>query len=267
MKGSEQQDVQIVLPYVGFDGLVRLVFEARELYVSEVVVQKKTYLRYVNDLLNSIQHHDAYDARSKNEHTKNVQILAELLRKHQAFVKHHFSLEDFTVDTVREMIRRFNMGDVSPSPNNTGQSPSSSNKTAEQNSCGVSSRHHIPANIISLIVHCANEADLFVEGISTEYFASYYAGSLRTPPQARKNTEIVEFFDYLAAKGLIEANWQHVIDRDKLIMSSSGRSFLTKGVMASTLSRLNAQPASCSIRRIMDIIDTYIKEHKIQFPH
>ncbi len=77
------------------------------------------------------------------------------------------------------------------------------------------------------------------------------------------NCPLVEFFDYLASKGMIEPNWQHVIDRDKLIISSSGRRPLSKGVMASTLCRISGKPATCKILRIMDIVDEYMKEHKV----
>ena len=255
--------MQIVHPYVGIDGLIRLVLTAREQYTNEVVTQNKTYHRYCNDLLSSINYHDALDAYSKNEHAKNVQILTELLRKHQAFVKQYFVCDKFTDETVREMLQRFNQGDVSVPPTGTGQSPSASHNTAEQNSGGISSRHHIPSDIVSLIVHCANEADLFVEELTPEHFASYYAGKRPTPLQANSNVEIVEFFDYLASKGMIEPNWQHVIDRDKLIISSSGRRPLSKAVMASTLCRISGKPATCKILRIMNIVDEYLNEHKV----
>lgn len=145
--------MQIVHPYVGIDGLIRLVSTAREVYNKEVVIQKKTYHRYSNDLLSSINYHDALDAYSKNEHAKNVQILTELLLKHQTFVKHYFVCDKFSDETVREMLQRFNQGDVSVPPIGTGQSPSTSSNTAEQNSGGISSRHHIPSDIVSLIVH------------------------------------------------------------------------------------------------------------------
>ena len=255
--------MQIVHPYVGIDGLIRLVSTAREVYNKEVVIQKKTYHRYSNDLLSSINYHDALDAYSKNEHAKNVQILTELLLKHQAFVKHYFVCDKFSDETVREMLQRFNQGDVSVPPIGTGQSPSTSSNTAEQNSGGISSRHHIPSDIVSLIVHCANEADLFLEELTPEHFYSYYAGQRTAPLQARSNVEIVEFFDYLASKGMVEPNWQHVIDRDKLIISSSGRKHLTKSVMASTLCRINGKPATCKILRIMNIVDKYMEEHKV----
>lgn len=261
---SELENVQIVHPYVGIDGLLRLVSTAREQYLDEVVVQMKTYRRYCNDLLSSINHHDALDAYSKNEHAKNVQILTELLRKHQAFVKHYFVCDRFSDETVREMLQRFNQGDLTVPKIGTGQSPSTSDNTAEQNSGGISSRHYIPSDFVSLIVHCANEADLFVEELTAEHFTSYSAATLATPLQARSNVETVEFFDYLASKGMIQSNWQHVIDRDKLIMSSSGRRFLTKSVMSSTLCRINGKPATCRILRIMGIVDRYIEEHKVK---
>ena len=261
---SDTQGTPIVRPYVGIDELVRLVLEARALYVREVVGQNKTYSRFSNDLLSSIVFHDAHDAYSKNEHAKNVQILTELLRKNKAFVKHYFIQDDFSADTVREMLLRFNQGDVTIPQNITDQSPSPSSSAAGQNSGSVSSRHRIPADIVSLIVHCANEAKLFWGDVTQEQFDAYYDGKLQHPLQAQHNVEVVEFFGYLADRGLIHRNWQHIIDKDKLIISSSGRRPLTTAVMSSTKSRLTRRTDTCNVMRIADIIERYIKEHKVE---
>ena len=261
---NDTQEVRIIRPYVGNDGLVRLVSEIRELYVYEVVTLGKTYARYISDLLSFINFHDSTDAYSKNWHTRNVQILTVLLRQHKAFVKHYFTQDKFSDETVREMLVRFNHGDVSVPQSGTDQSPSTSPNTADQNSGGASSRHHIPSAIVSLIVHCANEANLFFGDVTPEHFDAYYAGTLQHPLQARRNVEVVEFFSYLADRELVLPNWQHIIDKEKLIVSSSGHRYLTKEVMAATKSRLSRHPDGCNIMRIVDIIDDYIKEHKVE---
>ncbi len=256
--------MRIVRPYVGNDGLIRLVSEAREVYIYEVVTHGKTYFRYINDLLSFINFHDSADAFSKNWHARNVQVLAVLLRKHKAFVKYYFNQDKFSDETVREMLVRFNRGEVSVPQEGTDQSPSTSLNTADQNSEGASSRHYIPSATVSLIVHCANEAKLFLGNVTPEHFAAYHAGTLQHPLQAKSNVEVVEFFSYLDDRGLVLHTWQHIIDREKLIISASGHRPLTKAVMAATKSRLSKQPDRCNIMRITDIIDQYIKAHKLE---
>ena len=43
--------------------------------MAEVVNQNKRYLRFAEDFINSHKFHDAKDARSKNEHEKNLGII------------------------------------------------------------------------------------------------------------------------------------------------------------------------------------------------
>ena len=66
-------------PYVGKEGLYKLCRELNSQYMAEVVNQNKRYLRFAEDFINSHKFHDAKDARSKNEHEKNLGIIKALL--------------------------------------------------------------------------------------------------------------------------------------------------------------------------------------------
>lgn len=242
-------------PYIGEQGLARLVSQARIEYRKEVLTGQKTYHRYCCDLLASITYHDSKDAWSKNEHNRNIQAVSELLLKHKPLVDFYFNKEDLSEDNLHDLIRNFNMGKMPFKEENTGnvELPDTVRK---------SNLTKMSDYTISFIVQCANEADLFLEHLSAEHFTAYYEGHPLSPLTSANNEKIVLFFKTLESEGIIRHNWQHIIDRDRLIKSSSGRGFLTKAVMASTLSRVSNRLATVGDTRFLDFLTRKIKEYK-----
>ena len=62
--------------------------------MAEVVNQNKRYLRFAEDFINSHKFHDAKDARSKNEHEKNLGIIKALLFGNRKIVEKYFPLKN-----------------------------------------------------------------------------------------------------------------------------------------------------------------------------
>lgn len=102
----------------------------------------------------------------------------------------------------------------------------------------------------------------FFETVTEKHFSSYYEGKPLPPLTARSNERLVIFFKTLESCCLIRKNWQHVIDADHLILSSSRKGFLTKAVMASTLSRVLNRTATADDKRLSDYLDKQLKAYK-----
>ena len=115
MKGRKTNGGHRVPPYVGEQGLSRLVSKARSEYQEEVLTGRKSYRRYCNDLLASIVHHDATDAWSRNEHDKNLRAVTDLLTLHHHLVEDYFGRAAFPASDYQELMERFNKED-SPNP-------------------------------------------------------------------------------------------------------------------------------------------------------
>lgn len=256
MKGRKSENQVKVSPFIGEQGLARLVRQARIEYQKEVLAGRKTYHRFSSDFLASIIYHDSTDAWSKNEHNRNIQAASELLLKNKPLIDFYFNMEELSEDSLHDLIRNFNKGQM---PSKECSDTSEANLPKTDKKSGVTK---INDNTISFIVQCANEAELFLERLSKEHFVAYYEGHPLPPLTSANNEKVVLFFKILENEGLIRHNWQHIIDRDKLIKSSSGRGFLTKAVMASTLSRVTNRVATANDTRLVEFLTGKTKEYK-----
>ena len=268
MKGRKTNGGHRVPPYVGEQGLSRLVSKARNEYQEEVLTGRKSYRRYCNDLLASIVHHDATDAWSRNEHDKNLRAVTDLLTLHRHLVEYYFGRAAFSAGDYQELMERFNKED-SPNPLPTAVAAAAMPNTSPGERPAVKricADIRLGDQVISLIVHCANEAELFSDVLTREHFEAYYNGEPLTALRARKNTHVVLFFKMLEDNGLIQRNWQHIIANEKLVVSSSNKGFLTKAVMSSTLHRVNEEaPVPADIKRLRNIVDKHLTEYKRKY--
>lgn len=64
---------------------------------------------------------------------------------------------------------------------------------------------------ISFIVQCANEAELFMEPLTTAHFTQFYAGQPLPPLTSANNENLVLFFKTLENEGFIRHNWQYIM--------------------------------------------------------
>lgn len=257
MKGRKTENLHEVSPFIGEQGLARLVSRARNEYRKEVLTGCKSYHRFCSDLLASVVYHDAKDAWSKNEHNRNLRIVTELLLKRRPLVDHYFSKTEFSEADFHLMMADFNKEETA--------SEESTNTAKPANPPKADPKHYhtrMGEDTISFIVQCANEAELFMEQLTTAHFTQFYAGQPLPPLTSANNENLVLFFKTLENEGLIRHNWQHIIDKHKLVKSSSRHSFLTKAVMASTLSRVSNRPANTNDRRLLEFLNKKIKEYK-----
>ncbi len=111
---------------------------------------------------------------------------------------------------------------------------------------------------LDLIVQLANEVCLFKEVLNADDVAGRYAKDTLLTVASKNNTRLVLLLDKLASHDVISYNWQSVIARKRLIISSSGKKHLTQHDMSSTLNRIKDTTPNVADKQFLATIDKYI---------
>ena len=218
---------------------------AHELYQSEVIGGGKLYNRYVSDFLNSHTYTDRVDAAGMNEHRKNFHIMEELLAIRKDLVQKYFTKENLTFSDFLVMHQEFN----------TTQQSSNFEKSIVPTSFPVSitSKPDFQCVFnsvqIRLITHSVNENHLFISDVSETEVEALFTCCLEHPLKSACNRRVAFFFDALCKYKLISARWQHVIDKNGLLLSSAKNVLLNSSKLSTALNEAK-QNDGCVYRTI-----------------
>ena len=252
MRGLQRTPAQ-----TGKEGLFRLVEQARVSYNEEVVTRQKSYRRYALDFIHSKRYHDATDAWSKNEHQKNYHTVVDLLINHEGLVRRYFCQDSFDSAITSMLLDEFYAADLQETV-----TPVKPDRTSSENSELSDSNFPIEPlldrHTLDLIVQLANEVCLFKEVLDADNVASRYAEDTLQAVTSRNNTKLVLLLDKLASHDVITYNWQSVIAKKQLIVSSSGKKCLSQHDMSSTLNRIKDTPPNIAEKQFLAVIDKYI---------
>lgn len=240
----------------GKEGLFRLVQQAHVSYNAEVLTRQKSYRRFVLDFIHSTRYHDNRDAWSKNEHKKNHSTVAELLNRHETLVRKHFQFEPFDESRIADLLNEFYAFDL---PQPVGEN---SREEAEREKNALPDCYIKPVldnHTIDLIVQLANEVKLFKETLDAADVVSRYTTDTLQAVRSRNNTRLMMLLDTLASHEIIPYNWQAVIAKKRLIISSSGKKYLDQHDMSSTLNRVRETQPGVSEKHFLAVIDKYVK--------
>ena len=229
----------------GRDELWMFYKTAHELYQSEVIGEKKMYNRYVKDFLNSHTFTDYVDAVRKNEHKKNFHIMEELLINRKDLVQKYFAREKLCDSDYSIMHHEFNTTQLSSSSevSDTSYSVPKACHSKMDFQCSFSFKQ------IKLITHCANKAHLFSSVVSEAEVKALFTCCQKLPLKSACNRRVAFFFDALSEQKLISARWQHVIDKNGLILSSAKNVLLNSSKLSTALNEAK-QNYGCVYRTI-----------------
>lgn len=204
---------------------------AHRLYQFEVIGSGKLYNRYVSDFLNIHTYTDRIDAAGMNEHKRNFHIMEELLTIRKDLVQKYFIQEKLCDSDYAIMHQEFNTTQqLSDSEVSIVSDLFPVTLTSKPNfQCCFSSVQ------ISLIAHSANEVHLFTPDVSETEVKALFACCLKHPLKSMCNRRVAFFFDALCEYKLISARWQHVIDKNRLILSSSKNTILNSSKLSTAL--------------------------------
>lgn len=222
---------------------------AYELYQSEIIEGHKLYNRYVNDFLNSHVYTDYVDAARMNEHKKNFHIMEELLTVRKDLILRYFSKEKMCVSDYLIMHQEFNTTQLpfDSDASSTVCSFSASIPYKPDFQCSFNSKQ------IKLITHSMNAVHLFSPDVSETQVKALFACCLEYPLKSACNRRVAFFFDALCGHKLISSRWQHAIDKNGLILSSTKNVLLNNCKLSTALNEAK-QNGGCIYRTIELIV-------------
>lgn len=107
---------------------------------------------------------------------------------------------------------------------------------------------------MEVLTSCVNEVKLFTISITVEVFKNILTCNLSEPLKTRNNRLLVYFFSALDDRSLIARNWQSVIDKNRLFLSSGKGKLLRQSDLSTANSEIKITPPLGS-----EIIDKYFK--------
>lgn len=238
----------------GDSSLLEILREANDLYQAEVVHQGKLYQRFAEDFVLSHEFHDALDAKSRNEHQKNYNILKSLLMNRRDLVEQFFYKEECSDDDIHQMIRLFNTTVFS---NRRTNAVKEGHTEASVSFCSC-----LELDDCDVLARSCNDVGLFRDSVTASELYSLFDGGLEFPLRSRNNRLVAFFFDQLSIFSLIIRNWQNVIAKQKCILSSKEDAPLTQKALSSALYALNGVGLSSEER----IIESSIKKVSDKYP-
>lgn len=102
---------------------------------------------------------------------------------------------------------------------------------------------------IRLIAYSVNEAHLFSPNVSETEMKAFFACCLEYPLKSVCNRRVAFFFDCLCDHKLISPRWQHIIDKNGLILSSAKNTLLNSSKLSTALNEVK-QNDGCVYRAI-----------------
>lgn len=203
------------------------------------------YSRYVNDFLNSHTYSDCVDMAGMNEHKKNFHIMEELLTNRKDLVQKYFTKEKLCASDYSIMHQEFN----------TTQQSSYSEVFIASESLPVTFSSKLDfqccfnSKQIKLITYTVNETHLFSHDVSETEMKAFFACCLEHPLKSICNRRVAFFFDILCEHKLISPRWQHIIDRNGLILSSAKNGLINSSKLSTALHEAK-QSDGCVYRTI-----------------
>lgn len=231
---------------------------AHKLYRFEVIESGKLYNRYVSDFLNIHTYTDRIDTAGMNEHKRNFHIMEELLTIRKDLVQKYFAKEKLCDSDYIIMHQEFNTTQQLSNlevPIDFGLHPAAYTFKPDFQCCFNSMQ-------ISLITHSVNEIHLFTPNVSEAEVKDLFACSLQNPLKSTCNRRVAFFFDALCEHKLISARWQHIIDKNGLILSSAKNTLLNSSKLSTALNEAK-QNGGCIYRTIELYVQKIVASRRI----
>ena len=199
------------------DELWQLCRTAFEQYKSEIINGEKTYSRYANDWFYYHLPVSGLNEADMKAHFMHVCELRELLEERRDLVDVFFSKDKFDEKDCQKMLNLFNSGN--------GIEPEADYLA------------HFTNEQIARITDFATASSLFRVEVTEEDIKNLFECKLKKPLQANNNRNIALFFGALREHGLLPFQWQMIMERNKLLSSSSNNEPLRASQLRCSLSQ------------------------------
>ncbi len=199
------------------DELWQLCRAAFEQYKSEIINGEKTYSRFVNDLFYYNLPMSGINVTDMKTHFMHVCELRELLEERRDLADAFFSKEQFEEDDYKQLLHLFNTG-----------------KGIEPKTDFLA---HYSEEQIARITEFVTASSLFRTEVTEETIRNLFECKLKRPLQVNSNRNVALFFGALREHGLLPFQWQLILERHKLLSSSSNNEPLRASQLRCSLSQ------------------------------
>lgn len=159
--------------------------------------------------------------------------------KRKDLVEQFFSNVLFAPNLMNELLCLFNTTKAS-----SGLKKGLDKPRPETNLPSLSLGSFLNDNQLSLIAHCANEAQLFTTLVDVGILRSLLEGKLHQPLKSANNRLVAFFFDRLCHHRLILGRWEHLLEQAGSILGPKDGRPLKHGQYSSALSLAKSNPNS-----------------------
>ena len=194
------------------------------MYRTAVVENGFSYERFREDFINSHTFHDSADADSRNDHLVNLGRIGSLLLTRKDLVRKYSDL-DLTDEQFLSCMREFML------------------EAMRKKSRALNFECELSTSSLKTIMQAANDIPLFKSDVSLSDMRRLFNKSgqnYKDPLIANNNEVLAYFFSMLNFHGIICNKYQSVIANNHLVLSSSGRRYLTQPDISSALRNITS---------------------------
>ena len=190
---------------------------AYEQYQSVIIKGEKSYSRYVNDFI--YYHLPCTSIREADIrlHVMHLFALKELLEERPDLVDAFFSKDKFEEEDYQQMLHLFNTG-----------------KGIEPKSEFLA---HFSHEQLARITEFVTASSLFRNEVTEEIMRDLFECRIQRPLQANSNRNVALFFGALREHGLLPFQWQMILERNRLLSSSTNNEPLRASQLRCSLSQ------------------------------
>lgn len=237
------EHLHIVAEQDAANELFALFAEARTIYLRDVVAGGKRYSRYVEDFVNGHRYIDCDRVVCRNCHEMNIHIVKGVLNDCAHLIRQLFTAVDFSFEKCMELKRTYDMS-VPSRPvmqRYDGLPPSFGCNFTRKQMIGITA--------------CADAYHLFcVSPLRIEDMEALFACKEGFHLRVNNIRHVAILFDALLEHSFIQANWQAVLSKGRLLQTKNGKGFVSASSLSSALSamRNNMTSAAYGIRQAID---------------
>lgn len=223
--------------YIGTDGLFKLWQEAMSMYNIAVKENHILYSIFQKDFVNSRKFHDSEESISMNDHQVNLGRIESLLIDRKDLVKKYsnYPLDQKTFSCCMKDFMIFDENDSSTLPD---------------------FECRLNRNVLTVLTEAINDIHVFKTDLSIKETEMLFNDCTVNPDvrlQASSNQVLSYFFNLLNYSSIISNRYQYVIASRKLVLTSTGKRFLSQADIANALCKFQS-----SEKPIRNKVDNWI---------
>lgn len=225
--------------------------EAHEAYQNQVVKCGKLIRRYTEDFVNSHYYTDESTASGRNQHRCDYHILKSILENRPDLVEKYLAKPGFDVSDFHAMMHEFDTVEpTNVATKSTGLSESGKIPTLTFG-CSFNDEQ------IALLTIVANNTHIFASEVSDADMKALFDVTLKNPLKAKSNRLVAVLFGSLVKYDLVNHDWQTVIDKNGLILSSASDKPLSSTSLSSALN--GAKDTTAAVKTIKKYVEEVVR--------